>query len=73
MKFEIKFNQNQIKRTLINKSRIITNRPISNHSCIKEQRCEEEKNRIALIGIEIMNIKASKSYSIREQKSLKLI
>ena len=55
------------------KSRKITNKPLSNHSCIKEEKCEEEKNRIASVGIEIMKIKASKSYLTGEKKSHRLI
>ena len=37
------------------------------------RKVEKENNGIALIGIKIMKIKASKSCSIGEQKFLKLI
>ena len=62
---ELDFNN-----AFIIKLRTITNGPLSNHSCIKEQKCEDENNRIALIGIKTLNIKALKSYSIGEKKIL---
>ena len=40
------------------------NRPFSNPSCPKEQKVQKEKNKIALIGIETIKIKALKSYLI---------